>query len=184
VTNGPPTPQPTLALSLFLIADSIGNAVRRRPIRSRVVDYPRPAANARTSPGACGSPVTVPPGALRAACRQLAKGIADRVRPLLNGPQFPENFGAEKRGRFPVVVSGAALNRITLDRLLGHAALTLDVTSRFSRPPFIGPASGRSPRGQNAQLRGHRAFEATRHRKIDVEAPRRLKQSYPLVHEL
>lgn len=81
---------------------------------------------------ACASRITVAEDKVRTTIKQktdnlttVAKGIADQVRPLLNGRQFPENFGPEDRGTFPVVVSRAALNRITLDRLLGHAALTV-----------------------------------------------------------
>jgi hypothetical protein len=81
---------------------------------------------------ACASRITVAADKVRTTTKQksdnlttVAKGIADQVRPLLNGRQFPENFGPEDRGTFPVVVSRAALNRITLDRLLGHVALTV-----------------------------------------------------------
>jgi hypothetical protein len=81
---------------------------------------------------ACTSRITVAEDKVRTTTKQktdnlttVAKGIADQVRPLLNGRQFPENFGPQDRGTFPVVVSCAALRRITLDRLLGHATLTV-----------------------------------------------------------
>lgn len=92
---------------------------------------------------ACASRITVAEDKARTTIKKrvdnlttVAKGIADQVRPLLNGRRFPENFGPEGRDTFHIVVARAALRRITLDRLLGH--VTVKVTGEADKELFKG----------------------------------------------
>jgi hypothetical protein len=55
----------------------------------------------------------------------VAQGIADQVRPLLNARRFPENFLAEPGAAVPITLDRQAVRRVILESLLDQTTLTL-----------------------------------------------------------
>jgi hypothetical protein len=55
----------------------------------------------------------------------VAQGIADQVRPLLNARRFPENFLTDPGTAVPITVDRQAVRRIKLQSLLDQTTLTL-----------------------------------------------------------
>jgi hypothetical protein len=55
----------------------------------------------------------------------VAQGIADQVRPLLNARRFPENFLSDPGAAVPITVDRQAVRRINLQSLLDQTTLTL-----------------------------------------------------------